>query len=219
MSEAALQILSEDAALTVCVKPVGLSSETELPALLAVRTGAPALCVHRLDAAVGGVMTYAKTKPAAAALSRAIAEGRFEKTYLAVCSGIPEPEAGEMRDLLFRDARNNKSYVVTRARKGVREAALTYRLLAAREGCALVAVYLETGRSHQIRVQFASRKHPLLGDGKYGSRVRGCTVALWSYRLALPHPVTGEPLRFACPPPEAWPWTLFDREGDADTEL
>ena len=203
-----IEILYEDAALIVCRKPVGWSSETELPAALAALTGAPALCVHRLDTGVGGIMVYARTKTAAA-LNRAITEGRFEKNYLAVCAGRPAPEAGEMRDLLFRDRGANKTYVVKRPRKGVREAALRYRVLEAREDCSLAAVRLETGRSHQIRAQFASRAHPLLGDGKYGSRVKSQSIALWAFSLAFPHPVTAERMRFSASPPAEPPWTLF----------
>ena len=203
-----LPILYADAHLTVCVKPAGLSSETDLPALLARQTGAPAMCVHRLDTAAGGVMVYARSPRSAAALSRAFAAREADKRYLAVCAGTPEPEAGVFRDLLFRDARHNKSFVVSRPRKGVREASLRYRVLETAGDASLAAVRLETGRSHQIRVQFASRKHPLLGDGKYGSRVR-CGLALWSAFLCLAHPLTGEALRLFCPPPEVYPWTLF----------
>lgn len=207
----AVTILHQDRQIIVCVKPVGMDSESELPSALMAETGAPELrTVHRLDRAVGGVMVYARTRSAAAALTRAIMEGRMEKRYLAVCAGRPEPGAGEMRDLLFRDAEKNKSFVVGRKRRGVREAALWYRTLDTREGVSLAAIQLETGRSHQIRVQFASRGHPLLGDGKYGSTEKGCTIALWSRVLAFPHPATAELVTFTVPPPAAWPWSLFE---------
>ena len=119
-----------------------------------------------------------------------------------------------MRDLLFHDAQRNKTYVVTRQRRGVRDALLDYRVLEAREDCALVRVQLHTGRSHQIRVQFASRAMPLLGDAKYGSRDRGVGIALWSAALAFPHPVSGEARRFTALPPESEPWTQFRIGGE-----
>ena len=125
--------------------------------------------------------------------------------------GQPEP-GGELRDLLYRDAAKNKSFVVKRMRKGVREARLSYRLLDTREGLSLLRIYLETGRSHQIRVQFASRGFPLAGDRKYGSALRDWGLALWSASLAFPHPVSREILRFALLPPKARPWDLFPLE-------
>ena len=159
-------------------------------------------------------MVYAKTKRAAASLSAAITAGKLEKTYLAVVPGAPG-EGGVLKDLLFRDASRNKSYVVTRTRKGVREAELRYTRLASRQGWNLLRVELKTGRSHQIRVQFASRGMPLAGDRKYGSACRDCPLALWSAELRFPHPVTGEPLFRTLPPPVQWPWTLFSPEEQA----
>ncbi len=207
-----MTVLHSDAQVTVCVKPVGAGSETDMPELLCAAGAGPALCVHRLDTAVGGVMVYAKSQKAAAALSREIAAGGMEKTYLAVCAGAPEPSEGEMRDLLFKDSHANKSYVVKRERRGVRRARLEYELLETLgegEGRrSLVRVRLQTGRSHQIRVQFASRKMPLLGDGKYGSRMGG-GIALWSHSLSFTHPGTGERVSFTAPPPEREPWNAF----------
>ena len=217
--KADIDILYQDAHLAVCVKPAGVDSQNGMPALLRENLGGEAFCVHRLDRDVGGVMVYARTSEAAAALSKAIAEGTLEKTYLAVCAGCPATSQGEMRDLLFHDAQRNKTFVVTRQRRGVREAVLDYRVLAAREDCSLVRVALHTGRSHQIRVQFASRGLPLLGDAKYGSRVRGCGVALWSAALAFPHPLSGETLRFTAPPPDTEPWTRFQIGGEAYAEF
>ena len=122
--------------------------------------------------------------------------------------GRPEEE-GVMRDLLFRDATKNKSYVVKRPRRGVREAELSFRRAAFREGLSLLRVRLKTGRSHQIRVQFASRGLPLCGDRKYGSPDRDCPLALWSAALRFPHPLSGEILSRELPPPAIRPWTLF----------
>ena len=206
-----MNILYEDRALVICEKPAGvLSEEGGMPGLLREALGCPEIyCVHRLDRETGGLMVYAKTKRAAAALSAAIAAGELEKEYLAVLQGQPE-EHGTLRDLLYRDAAKNKSFVVKRMRKGVREAELRYRRLESREGFSLVRVKLLTGRSHQIRVQFASRGMPLVGDGKYGSAWRDRGLALWSTALSFPHPVTGERLSRTLPPPKDWPWSLFD---------
>ncbi len=205
-----MKILYQDRALVLCEKPAGvLSEEGGMPELLRDALGTQEIyCVHRLDRETGGLMVYAKTKQTAAALSRTIADGGLQKEYLAVAEG-ETPVNGTLRDLLYRDAAKNKSYVVKRMRRGVREAELSYERLAFREGLSLLRVRLKTGRSHQIRVQFASRGFPLVGDKKYGSRHRDAGLALWSHRLSLPHPVSGEALSRELPPPEAWPWTLF----------
>ena len=134
----------------------------------------------------------------------------MEKEYLAVLRGHPPEKEGELIDLLFRDAAKNKSYVVKRMRKGVREAKLSYRTLAETDKLTLVRVRLFTGRTHQIRVQFSSRGLPLLGDIRYGSKDANCSTALWSYRLALTHPITGERIDVTQPPPEQYPWNLFN---------
>ena len=205
-----MNILYEDRSLILCEKPAGvLSEEGGMPELLRDALGTQEIyCVHRLDRETGGLMVYAKTKQAAAALSRTIADGGLQKEYLAVAEG-ETPVNGTLRDLLYRDAAKNKSYVVKRMRRGVREAELSYERLAFREGLSLLRVRLKTGRSHQIRVQFASRGFPLVGDIKYGSKVRDADLALWSTRLSLPHPGSGEILSSELPPPESWPWTLF----------
>lgn len=202
-------ILYQDGAVVVCIKPVGVDSQAGMCDLLKTQLGGKVFCVHRLDREVSGVMVYARSSAAAAALGKAITAGALEKEYLAVCEGTPTPSAGEMRDLLYHDASKNKSYVVKRPRRGVREALLDYMLLETREGLSLVRVRLHTGRSHQIRVQFASRTHPLAGDSRYGAKTRG-GIALWSHSLAFPHPESGETLCFSAPPPETPPWTLFD---------
>ena len=205
-----MKILYQDRALVLCEKPAGvLSEEGGMPELLRDALGTQEIyCVHRLDRETGGLMVYAKTKQAAAALSRTIADGGLQKEYLAVAEG-ETPVNGTLRDLLYRDAAKNKAYVVTRTRRGVREAELSYERLAFRDGLSLLRVRLKTGRSHQIRVQFASRGFPLVGDKKYGSKVRDADLALWSTRLSLPHPGSGEILSSELPPPESWPWTLF----------
>ena len=182
-----------------------------MPALLAEKLCArKVLCVHRLDKAVGGVMVYALGRESAAALSRAITEGRFNKQYLAVVHGQLASEADTLRDLLFHDRAGNKSYVVKRRRTGVREAVLDYRVCGTAADMSLLLVRLRTGRSHQIRVQLASRRHPLVGDAKYGSPRRDCGIALFSHALSFRHPTTGEALRFEAQPPGGYPWDLFN---------
>lgn len=205
-----IPILYEDRHLLLCLKPAGLvSEEGGLVDRLREQKGGEIFCVHRLDREAAGLMVYARSRPAAAELSRLIAAGELQKTYLAAVSGRPEADQGVLRDLLFRDAGRNKSYVVRRRRKGVREAELRYRLLDSRDGLSLLEIELVTGRSHQIRVQFASRGLPLAGDRKYGSPVRDCPLALWSCRLAFPAPFGGAPLAFSAPPPALRPWTGF----------
>ena len=208
-----MEILWQDRQLLVCLKSAGILAEEgegAMPALLREATHAREIyCVHRLDRETGGLMVYAKTKGAAASLSAAIARGELEKRYLAVLSGTPAEARGTLRDLLYRDARKNKSYVVQRLRRGVREAELRYELLETQGELSLVRVELVTGRSHQIRVQFASRGLPLAGDRKYGSAFRDCGLALFSAALCFPHPHTGERLAYTLSAPDAWPWTLF----------
>lgn len=204
-----IRIVYADDSLILCEKPAGvLSEEGGMPDLLRSQLGTPQVfCVHRLDRAVGGLMVYARTKEAAASLSRQITDGSFQKEYLAVCRG-EAPEAGEMRDLLYRDAKTNKSFVVKRMRKGVREAALRFETLERCDGLSLVRVELLTGRSHQIRVQFASRKLPLLGDRRYGGGAE-TELALRSCALRFRHPESGKDLAFTLSPPRAEPWLRF----------
>lgn len=216
-----LHILYEDAHLVLCVKPVGVLSEDSeqgacMPALLRRHyreQGKPdyIATVHRLDKIVGGVMLFSRRREVTGKLTAAVAEHRVTKEYLAVLRGHPAEASVTLTDLLFRDASKNKSYVVKRMRKGVREASLEYVTLGSTEELTLVRVRLHTGRTHQIRVQFSSRGLPLLGDIRYGSKA-DCSTALWSYHMAFTHPVTGRTVDVTCPPPESWPWTLFDAD-------
>ena len=202
-----IKILYQDKNVVFCIKPSGLDSEKEMPEALKNMIGGEIYAVHRLDKPVCGVMVYAKTKESAADLSRKIsANGDFKKEYLVVCEGEFSEDQGVMEDLLFKDSSKNKSFVVKRERKGVKKARLTYKVL--KKGvfddkvCSLVLVELQTGRSHQIRVQFASRKHPLLGDKKYGSSVV-CPIGLYSHRI-----VTGGN-NISDMPPTEHPWNIF----------
>ena len=218
-----LTILYEDAHLVICLKPPGVLSEDSekgrcMPALLREHYRAQGkndyiATVHRLDKIVGGVMVFSRRRQVTGQLTAAIARHEITKEYLAVLRGHPEKAEDTLTDLLFRDAAHNKSYVVRRMCKGVREARLSYREIARTEALSLVRIQLHTGRTHQIRVQFASRGLPLLGDIRYGSRDERCTAALWSYRLALRHPVTGETVDVSALPPEGYPWQLFGEIG------
>ena len=183
-----MEILYSDPEIVVCVKPVGMDSEHEVPQAL----GGEIYPVHRLDKNVGGVMVYAKKKTAAAALSKAVQEGTMVKEYVAMVHGAP-PEEGDWEDLLWKDSAKNKVFVVKRERRGVKKARLEYKRL--REGeTSLVRIRLHTGRSHQIRVQFSSRGFPLVGDHKYGSRDEKSEPMLFSCCLSFPH--KGRTLRF-----------------------
>ena len=227
-------ILYEDAALVVVDKPAGLSSEGDMPAALREAWEKPDAYVgviHRLDTGVSGLMVYAKTPRAAAALTRqvtqsqeayAVLDGRAEKgpgtpdapifikQYRAVIAGAPDeqlPAEGVLRDYLFKDSRKGRVFPVSRPRKGVREAVLEYRIAATNGTLSLADITLHTGRTHQIRVQFASRKHPLWGDGKYGSRFKG-PIALQSARLQFVHPETGQKMEFRLDKPDGEPWNI-----------
>ena len=206
-----IRTVYEDNLIIVCVKPVGVESENAgMPALLASQCGLnEVFCVHRLDKGVGGLMVFAKTKFAASRLSAAVSSGEMKKEYLAVLPGRPAEGEAVLRDLLFRDSSKNKSYVVKRMRRGVKEAELAYRVLAVSEPLTLVQIKLHTGRTHQIRVQFSSRGLPLLGDVKYGSAIRQCPIALFSCALSFPHPKTRKPLHFEALPEECFPWSEF----------
>ncbi len=180
-----MEILYECRDYAVCVKPVGLESQAQVLQELSRQLGGEFLAVHRLDQNVGGVMVYARTKGAAAALSRAIQEGAMIKEYVALVHGAP-PEGGDWEDLLLKDSAKNKVFVVSRMRGGVKRARLEYTRLAQRADTALVRIRLHTGRSHQIRVQFASRKYPLVGDHKYGAKDACGAPMLFSCRITFP---------------------------------
>ena len=180
-----MEILYSDKQIVVCIKPVGVDSEHQLPEELKNALGGEIFPLHRLDQNVGGVMVYARTKASAATLSKAIQDGSMIKQYVAMVHGTP-PEKGDWTDLLFKDSRKNKVFVVKKQRAGVKSARLEYTLLQSGE-TSLVAIRLHTGRSHQIRVQFSSRGFPLVGDHKYGSRAPETAPMLYSCRLTFPY--------------------------------
>ena len=187
-----MEFLHTEPDFAVCVKPVGLDSEHQLPEAIRAALGGEVFPIHRLDVNVGGIMVYARTKSAAAALSRAVQDGSFVKEYVALVHGTP-PEQGDWQDLLFKDSRKNKVFVVKKQRAGVKPARLSFRRLSPGER-SLVRVRLYTGRSHQIRVQFSSRGFPLVGDHKYGSRAEVSAPMLFSCCVSFPW--KGEQRRF-----------------------
>ncbi len=187
-----MEILFENRDFAVCIKPVGLDSEHETVDALKKALGGEFNTVHRLDKNVGGVMVYARTSQAAGALSKVISQGEMVKEYVALVHG-QIPEEGVFEDLLFKDSRKNKVFVVDRLRKGVKPAKLSFVRLKSGES-ALVRIRLFTGRSHQIRVQFASRGYPLLGDKKYGAKDEEAAPRLYSCCITFPW--RGQEMRF-----------------------
>ena len=204
---AKINILYRDEHILVTYKPYGVLSEGDeqkpnMPALLREEIGCrDVYTVHRLDRTTQGLMAYALTTEAAKRLSALVQKGEMEKIYLTVAEGTPETPAGELSDLLYFDRRKNKSYVVKRERKGVKEARLCYETLDTvkldGKTLSLLKIRLLTGRTHQIRVQFASRKMPLVGDRRYGSTVESDNILLCSSQLRFTHPFSGEELHFA----------------------
>ena len=218
-----MELLYEDKHLCLAVKPVNVLSEDHptqrcMPALLRQhyqerKQHDYIATVHRLDKPVGGVMLFSRSSAVTGKLTGLIARHEVEKEYLAILRGKPQEDEATLTDLLFHDATHNKSCVVSRERRGVREARLHYRVLGyhAQENLTLVKVRLHTGRTHQIRVQFSHRKLPLLGDIRYGSKAP-CPPALWSHHLAFVHPMTKKRVDVQALPPMEYPWTLFARE-------
>ena len=188
-----MEILFSDRDLAVCVKPVGLDSEHEVPDGLKEQLGGEIFPIHRLDKNVGGVMVFARNKAAAAQLSRLVQDGSLVKEYVAIVHGNPEIR-GEMTDFLFKDSAKNKVFVVKTERKGAKMARLEYESCTRMDNRTLVRIRLHTGRSHQIRVQFASRGYPLVGDHKYGARDEEKAPKLFSCCLRFPW--KGKELKF-----------------------
>lgn len=210
-----MDILYSDDAVVVCIKPARVLSTDEpggLPELVRLALGDPKAdirTVHRLDRVVSGVMVLARSAAAASELSRQVRENEFQKEYLAVLHGTPEKPNGTLTDLLYRDKARRMTMVSPEPGKGVQEAVLDYRTMESREGLSLAAVRLHTGRTHQIRVQFASRGLPLVGERKYATLNDPCEIALWSHRIGFVHPLTGKRMEFSKQPPCQYPWTLF----------
>lgn len=209
-----MELVYLDDVIVVCVKPNRVLSTDEpggVPELVRNALGDPQAdirTVHRLDRVVSGLMVLARSADAASELSHQIRDNKFEKEYLAVVHGAPNADSGRLVDLLLRDKARKMTMVVQQEGKGVQPASLTYRVLRKNDGMSRVRIQLETGRTHQIRVQFASRGLPLIGERKYNTAQDECEIALWSYRLSFTHPKTGEHMEFTLEPPEIYPWTV-----------
>ena len=212
-----LQILYTDRDMLLCRKPAGIPSQPDPSGQADLLTALSssyktASLIHRLDTPTGGVMVFGLTSRATAKLCTLVQDHElFQKEYLAVLSKPPEVDGSELRNFLYHDKRTNKAFVTDGGRKGSKEAILGYRVLAkAEDGHTLVLVRLHTGRTHQIRVQFASRGLPLVGDGKYGSREKCPYIGLWAYKLTFPHPISGQTVSAATKPDTTVsPWNYF----------
>lgn len=209
-----IEIIYEDSELCVVCKPQGIDSEHTLTKLVMQQLGCDIYPVHRLDKDAGGLILLAKTKRAAAKLSDSMQKGEFEKLYLAIVLGTPEEPEGRLDDYLYHDRQKNKSFVVKSERKGVKLATLEYQTVGSAvildASVTLLKIKLHTGRTHQIRVQFASRRLPLLGDVKYGGRKNDIKLSLWSHEISFNHPISGKRLEFRLPPPDSVPWNIFN---------
>lgn len=168
--------------------------------------------VHRLDRPVGGCMVFAKTSKAASRLSEQVRNKSFKKTYRAVIHGNMNKKEDNLLDYLYKNKKTNMVSVVSKNTKDAKDARLSYETLDSKKGFSLVQIDLQTGRPHQIRVQFASRKHPLYGDQRYGQNLNkvGQQIALWSYKIEIDHPTTKERMEFVCNPPSEYPWNIFN---------
>lgn len=212
-----MQIIYIDSDIIVCVKPQRVLSTDEpggVPDLLRSalsESHADVRTVHRLDRVVGGLMVLARNADAASDLSRQIRDGNFQKEYLAVVHGEPEAPNGTLRDLLLRDKARKMTMVVSERGKVVQEAVLHYQILKTSNDMSHVSIRLETGRTHQIRVQFATRGMPLVGERKYSTigEQDGCEIALWSSHIGFAHPVSGKWMDFSLTPPNVYPWNCF----------
>ncbi len=214
-----MEILYQDKNIAVCFKPAGIISQStdggeNMISLLNEAfekngENAKAYPVHRLDRETAGVMVYAKNSKSAAVLSKQAEQNTIKKHYYAVIRGVSDEKCGVLKDFLFRDKQKNKTYTVKKIRKGVREASLEYNVIGDNGELSLVDILLHTGRTHQIRVQFASRKMPLYGDGKYGGG--SGKLALFAHTLEFEHPVSGEKMIFTVKPDKSeYPWNEFD---------
>lgn len=210
-----MELLYLDDDIIVCIKPARVLSTDEpggLPDLIRDSLGdksADIRTVHRLDRVVSGVMVLARNGKAAAELSRQIRDGEFHKEYQAVLHGIPMESKGTLQDLLGRDKARKMTFVAQEMGKGIQEASLSYCVLNQNQAISRVQIQLHTGRTHQIRVQFASRGFPLVGERKYSTMEDPCEIALYSHSIGFCHPSTGEWMTFTHEPPAVYPWIQF----------
>ncbi len=224
-----VEILYEDNHLLALNKPAGLLTQGDMTGELTLldwaaddlrrRYDKPGNVylglVHRLDQPVSGVVLLAKTSKAASRLSEQFRKGDVVKRYLAIVEGVVGEDAGEWTDTLRKDAGQNVVEVVPPGSLGGKDARLEYRVLEREAGKTSLELLPKTGRSHQLRVQLASRGFPILGDRKYGSRsiVRasdgGLRIALHASELTITHPTRRESLSLVAPVPADWPGRGF----------
>jgi len=208
-----LNVIYEDNHIIVIEKPYGVPTQADITNSIDMQTlvkeyikekynkpgNVFAGIVHRLDRNVGGIMVFARTSKAASRLSEEIRSRNFKKTYLAWVNGKLKNKVGIFKDYLLKDEVNNFVKVVEKGVKGAKEAILDYEVLEEKGNMSLVKVNLHTGRAHQIRVQFSSRGHALIGDKKYGGIERE-NISLWSYKISFKHPVKDEIMNFELEP-------------------
>lgn len=168
--------------------------------------------VQRLDRPTGGLIVFARNSKSAKRLCEAIKEGDFKKEYLTVVCGTPKLPSGNIKNYLKKDTINNIVKIVPSSEEDAKQASLNYNVLETKNNLSLLKIDLETGRSHQIRVQMQSLKTPVYGDKKYGSSTSSSKLALWAFNLEFTHPTTGKLMRFICLPDiEEKPWNMFDK--------
>lgn len=205
-----IEILYKNKDFVVCIKPSGVLSQVSESNGKNMQDffKEKIYCIHRLDREVSGVMVYAFNSAAASKLSKQIQDGDFKKEYVAIIHGEPSEKEGFLNDILFKDSKKNKSYVVKRERKGAKKAKLYYKTIHSEDNLSLIFIRLYTGRTHQIRVQFASRKMPLYADKKYGGKDDG-KIALFSKKISFKDFNTGEILEFSHDMPHNGIWEKF----------
>lgn len=223
-----IPILYEDNHILVVEKPVNMPTQEDesgdMDMLRTLKEHIKQTCnkpgnvylglVHRLDRPVGGVMVFARTSKAASRLSESVRTRNFHKTYVAAIHGKPDNKQDRLTHYLYKDTRNNIVNCVSKDHPEAKEAILDYIVMDYAEGLSLVNVRLHTGRSHQIRVQFATIGCPLYGDQKYGIHMNkaGQQIALWSMQIEFEHPTLKNLLKFTSPPPETYPWTVWSKD-------
>ncbi len=221
-----IKVIYEDNHLLVVEKPVNILSQGDdtsdddmvnlLKKYLKEKYNKPGNVfvglVHRLDRPVGGCMIFAKTSKSASRLSEQVRSKSFKKTYRAVIHGDMNKKQDNLLDYLYKNKKTNMVSVVSKNTKEAKDARLSYETLDSKNNLSLVQIDLQTGRPHQIRVQFASRKHPLYGDQRYGAHINkvGQQIALWSYKIEIQHPTTKEHMEFVCDVPKDYPWNIFN---------
>ena len=215
-----LNIIYEDNHLLVVEKPSGIpvqedsSKDIDMLTILKeyrkVNENKPGEAfiglVHRLDRPVRGIMVFAKTSKAASRLSDQIRKNNFHKKYIAVVHGTVPPK-GKFEDYLIKNEKENKSYITIKE-KG-KYSCLEYQMLSTKDNLSLIEINLITRRSHQIRVQFSSRNHPLIGDSKYGNNPDNIDIALLAKSITFTHPIQKKELTFTIDIPNKYPFNLF----------